>query len=121
MSKVTTKQVILLVSRAARDEALRDRFIESPEAAARALNIELDEADAKKLKRISADLKRFGGNPKLKSTDAKYWALGIISHVTENDDPWSAIKSRQRTAVKNWEPGIAHVTENEPKKKPRRG
>jgi hypothetical protein len=111
MSSVTTKQLVRLVSRAARDPDLRDKFIKSPKSAANALGIKLNESDSTKLKRIAADLKRVSGSCRLAASDANHWAIGVlvnVTHVTENvpPKPWPTKGDAQ------WQPSILHVTED---------
>jgi hypothetical protein len=82
MAKTDLLKLTRLVNKAARDKAFRDKLILTPTAttAGRA-GIALDKKTAAQLKKVSAGLKRFGGNPKLNPQDAKNWTIGLLHHT----------------------------------------
>jgi len=101
MSEITTKQLIQLVSRAVREASILEQFLDSPRLAARSLGIELEAADAAKLRRIATDLKRFAGHSGISNKDARHWTVGLL-HVTE-------FLPRKRAKKKSWKVSVMHV------------
>lgn len=88
MSKASTSQIVQLLSRAATDPGFRDQLIQSPEAAAQHLGIELDVSDVEKLEQVAEHVQRFGGHPHLNEIDAQFWAVGLIAHIEDLLVPW---------------------------------
>ena len=85
MAKITTKQLIQLVSSAAREPKLREELAADPVTAAKSRGIDIDAGDAGRLRKIAADLARIGTNPNLDEEDAGLWSVGLLEKKWEAD------------------------------------